>query len=450
MKSLFILLAFSASAFASDLGKRPVPFAIGTSQAVFADFEKAEYRITYNIKEKKAHVEATIDYETAEAGRLVFDLHNEPTKITVDGIFTTSQVTATPSKETSLRVLGTPTAAGRHQLKITAPLTQLVEFSSTGVKSAFWMSDLTDRGYIERYIPTNLIYDRFPMTFIVKFIGGSDEQKIYANGDVSKIGENEYKVSYRAELNTTCQYFHTTPVSSVVETVFSYKSVDGRDLPAVIYLQKSGATQANKLASLKRQTITILDELERDYGPFLHPSITIYVSGMGGMEYSGATMTSESALGHELYHSYFARGVMPADGNAGWIDEALASWRDEGYKRINSLGGTSQMANHGTYYRATDRQAYSFGERFMALLDGKVSDKGGLKQFLRKLVEDKSFDPITVTDFTQAMNKFYNSKFEDLFSKYVYGNSFEKMNTLPAKSKEIHRQPSIEELKLSL
>ena len=450
MKSLFILLALSASAFASDLSKRPVPFALGSSQAVFADFEKAEYRITYNIKEKKAVVEATIDYETAEAGRLVFDLHNEPTKITVDGIFTSSQVTATPNKETSLRVLSTPTAAGRHQLKITAPLTQLVEFSSTGVKSAFWMSDLTDRGYIERYIPTNLIYDRFPMTFIVKFVGGSDEQKIYANGDVKKIGENEYKVSYRAELNTTCQYFHTTPVNSVVETLFTYKSVDGRDLPAVIYLQKSGANQEPKLASLKRQTITILDELERDYGPFLHPSITIYVSGMGGMEYSGATMTSESALGHELYHSYFARGVMPADGNAGWIDEALASWRDEGYKRISSLSGTSQMANHGTYYRATDRQAYSFGERFMALLDGKVSNKGGLKQYLRKLVEDKSFDPITVTDFTNGMNKFYDSKFEDLFSKYVYGNSFEKMIMLPAKSKEIHRQPSIEELKLSL
>jgi hypothetical protein len=447
MKALIIFLALASHAMASDIDKRPVPFALGGSQAVFADFTSAEYKITYDITSKKASVEATINYETVETGRLVFDLHNEPTKITVDGVFTTSQVTATPNKETSLRVLAASFPAGRHQLKISAPLTQLVEFTSTGVKSAFWMSDLTDRGYIERYIPTNLIYDRFPMTFIVKYIGGSDEQKIYANGNVQQIGEKEFKISYRAELNTTCQYFHTTPASSVVETLFSYKSVDGRDLPAVIYLQKSGLNQANALANLKRKTITILDELERDYGPFLHPSVTIYVAGSGGMEYSGATMTSESALGHELYHSYFARGVMPADGNSGWIDEALASWRDEGYQRLGSLGGTSQMANHGTYYRATDRQAYSFGERFMAFLDGKVGNKGGLKQFLRKLVEQRSFDPLTVTDFNQAMNRFYDMKFENYFSQYVYGNSVDKMMMLPAKTKEIHHQPSIAELK---
>ena len=105
------------------------------------------------------------------------------------------------------------------------------------------------------------------------------------------------------------------------------------------------------------------------------------------------------------------------------------------------------MANHGTYYRATDRQAYSFGERFMALLDGKVSSKGGLKQFLRSLVEKRSFDPITVTDFNQAMNSFYNAKFENYFTQYVYGNSADKMKELPAKSQEIHSQPSLAELK---
>ena len=447
MKLFFLILSLSFAALASDIAKRPQPFAIGAQQAVFADFSHAEYKITYNITEKKASVEATINYETLEAGHLVFDLHAEPSKISVDGIATTSTVTKTPSNETSLRVLAAALPAGVHQLKLTLPLTQLVEFSATSVKSAFWMSDLTDRGYLERYLPTNLIYDRFPMTFIVKFIGGSEEQKIYANGTVEKLGANEFKVSFREELNTTCQYFHTTPASSVVEKLFTYKSVDGRDLPAVIYQQKSFLNPSSNLENLKAKTIKILDELESDYGPFLHPSITIYVAGSGGMEYSGATMTSESALGHELYHSYFARGVMPADGNAGWIDEALASWRDEGYQRLGSLSGTSQMANHGTYYRATDRLAYSFGERFMALLDGKLSDKGGLKLFLKDLIEKQSFDPLTVTDFNQALNKFYDVKFENYFSQYVYGNNGQKMMMAPVKSKEIHRQLSIAELK---
>jgi hypothetical protein len=59
-------------------------------------------------------------------------------------------------------------------------------------------------------------------------------------------------------------------------------------------------------------------------------------------------------------------------------------------------------------------------------------------------------DPITVTDFNQAMNGFYDAKFENYFSQYVYGNSATKMMELPTKSKEIHRQPSIAELINSL
>ena len=76
-------------------------------------------------------------------------------------------------------------------------------------------------------------------------------------------------------------------------------------------------------------------ELEQTYGPYPHEALLIYCTGniSGGMEYAGATMTSLEALGHEITHSWFARGVMPANGNAGWIDEAIARWRDRGYPR---------------------------------------------------------------------------------------------------------------------
>jgi hypothetical protein len=46
MKALIILFALASQAMASDIDKRPVPFALGGSQAVFADFTHAEYKIT--------------------------------------------------------------------------------------------------------------------------------------------------------------------------------------------------------------------------------------------------------------------------------------------------------------------------------------------------------------------------------------------------------------------
>ena len=98
-------------------------------------------------------------------------------------------------------------------------------------------------------------------------------------------------------------------------------------------------------------------------------------------------MTDMSALGHEMFHFYFARGVMPANGNAGWVDEALASWRDDGYQSLGTLSGSSNMSGRPYYTRTTDTAAYSFGERFMSYLDGKLKSKGGLKPYMRTLVE---------------------------------------------------------------
>jgi hypothetical protein len=83
----------------------------------------------------------------------------------------------------------------------------------------------------------------------------------------------------------------------------------------------------------------VMQELEQTFGAYPHETLLVYCTGAssGGMEYAGAAMTSQAALGHEITHSWFARGVMPANGSAGWIDEAIARWRDLGYPRANVI-----------------------------------------------------------------------------------------------------------------
>jgi hypothetical protein len=228
----------------------------------------------------------------------------------------------------------------------------------------------------------------------------------------------------------------------LLETTF--KSINGRDIPVSVYMSK--ATNAMKiLTDLKNYAQRTMIELEGDYGPFPHPSLIIYNAdltsmGLGGMEYAGATVTNENALEHELFHSYFARGVTPADGNAGWIDEALASWRDGGYRRLTTLNGSSSMANHAPYTRKTDAAAYGFGAQFMSFLDNKFATKGGLKPFMNKLLEKKIFEPMFTQDFINEMELFYSEKVQEVFNKYVYKKpEWEKLKTEHAKA---HRKLS--------
>ena len=81
--------------------------------------------------------------------------------------------------------------------------------------------------------------------------------------------------------------------------------------------------------------------------------MTIYIAGRGGMEHCGATITSMSALAHEITHSWFARGVMPANGNAGWIDEGTARWRDRGYPTAKGFS-VRQPVNLSNYSLSKD------------------------------------------------------------------------------------------------
>lgn len=442
----FALMATVAHAGQNDKAHMPKSFSVAGGKAVFADFTEANYTITYDVTKKKATVVADIKLETLESGFPIFDSVTAPTSVTLDGAAVTALEGKTPSNETTLRYINKVTAAGVHTLKVEVPLTTLVEFTSDSVKSAYWTSDLDERKFLERYMPANFEFDQVKMTFNVVVVGSKAKQIIYTNGTVSEKSANNFKITYPAYYTASSIFFHMVPQGSVNELRFTLKLIDGREIPAVVYIGKSFTY--NTPERLKTKTTEIFHELESDYGPFPHPSITVLQAGMGGMEYCGATMTDFSALGHELFHSYFARGVMPANGNAGWVDEALASWRDAGYTTLGSLSGTSGMSSHPYYTRTTDTAAYTFGQRFMSMLDGKLKAKGGLKPFMRHMVDKKVFTPFFVEEFIAEMSTFYGVSLEADFQKYTYGKQSIQKGAKP--NAHIHRKMSIEELQKHL
>lgn len=446
MKFMLILLMMASLAFAGENDKLHIPksFNVNGTNAVFADFSEANYVITYDLTQKKAFVKAEIIFETVENGYPIFDSVSTPSLVKLDGSIVEAVETKTPNSESTLRYVKKLTEAGIHTLSVEVPLDTLVEFTASGVKSAFWTSDLNDRRYLERYLPANFEFDQVKMTFEINIIGAKAKHVIYTNGEMTELKSNNFKISYPEYFTSSSLFFHLVPVGTTTEKRFTLKSIDGRELPAVVYYTRT--PWGSNLDKLQAKTTEIFHELESDYGAFPHPSITVLQAGSGGMEYSGATMTDFSALGHELFHSYFARGVMPANGNAGWIDEALASWRDGGYETNTSLSGSTAMSSHAYYTRTTDTAAYSFGKRFMGYMNGKLQDKGGLKPFMRYMVDKKVFTPFFIEEFIAEMSNFYGTSLDADFKQFTFGkgNFFSpimKMNT------EIHRKMTIEEMK---
>ena len=113
--------------------------------------------------------------------------------------------------------------------------------------------------------------------------------------------------------------------------------------------------------------------------------------------------------------------MFPAGGNAGWIDEAMASWRDNGYPKKTGGIRETRMAGHSIYRRHTDRNAYTLGARFIAYLDHKFADQGGMKKFKKELASKLMYQPMTTARFQKLLESFFVTNLSDLFDRYIYG-----------------------------
>ncbi len=454
MKFLIVALFFLTSSLSqvalgqsNDSERMPKSFMTPEGRVVFVDFISADYEVTYDLLGKKSVVQARIKFHQYEAGLPIFDSVEEILGVSVNGEEVTSGKARTPEGETTVRFIKKSLPRGIHEAKISVPLNQLVQYTSKGVRSAFWTTDLEDRGFLERYLPANFEYDQVKMKMMVHFKGISQPQKIYTNGVVKKLHKDQesYEITYPSYFTSSSLFFHTLPAGSTNELNFSLRSLDGRMIPVTVYTTTTQFPGGTSLEVLKNKSTEYFHELEKDYGAWPHDGLIVYNAGMGGMEYCGATMTSLSALGHEMFHSYFARGVMPANGNSGWIDEALASWRDEGYQSSSSLMGSSRMSAHPRHTRSTDMNAYNFGERFMQYLEGKLKAQGGLKPFMRFMLEKRIFSPFMIENFIKEMSEFYGVSLEADFKKFTYGEKT-IFNNKFLSSKKIHQKLTIQEM----
>lgn len=446
MNKLILASAFLSTSALANLHLAPPDFNNEHGRAIFVDFKTANYDITYNTSALKTTVKTKIVFTAEKKGKPIFDLIPEPTSVKINGVEVDQHPITFPGDVSNLRQVDAVVEPGTHTLEIENRIKENTTYWPLlgRVSSAFWIRDLKSRMFLEQYVPSNFEYDQYQMTLDIHIKGPKKaRQDFYTNGKLTQLSPTDFRIEFPDYFTVSCPYFHTTPKNRMSRIDFTHKSVSGRDIPITVYSKYKSRTK-----KFQAEAIRVMTELEADYGPWAHPSLIAYGRrpGVGGMEHSGATATSFSALDHEMLHSYFAKGVMPANGNSGWIDEAIASWRDKGYQRKPETGFEgSNLGAHSVYKRNTDRRAYGLGAAFMAYLDFKLQNIGGLKAFLRGYFQTYKHQVVTTEHFKNNLEFFSGLDLDEDFNKYILGENSEDTHNL-SEANPVHFPLSDDEL----
>lgn len=395
-------------------------FAVAGDSYSPADLRRMELTLTFDVAAKQAVGEGFLEYRATGDGfpyflsdpRLSDTYLDEAPEAPV-----AIRDVRDPSNENTLRVVDRALRKGeRHRLHFRYVMpAQEVTFRAQGVGFVTSMGDLSRGNFLEAYAPTGFEDDAYALDLRVKVANAGVDHQFFANGDVTSEGPNAWHVEFPDYFSVSSFYWHVTDQNLPTRS-FVYQALNG-PIPVTVY----SANQA-KVDEAVSMIPGLFDELENTYGPYTHNQFIAYISGSGGMEHAGATITGISSLGHELLHSWFARGVRPADGRSGWIDEAIASWRDYGYRRAASLltRRPTNLGRFSAFHRFTPRNCYVDGRALLAEIDAYVADQGGLKPLLKEFYRRYQRRAVRTADFQKVLEELSGRSMEAFFDRYVF------------------------------
>ncbi len=282
-------------------------------------------------------------------------------------------------------------------------------------------NQVRDPTFAGAYLPSNYQFDRMPLTLRLS-LPAKPEQRVLTNGQlVSKVDATgqHFEVKFPPTFTASEYYFHVVPAAAVHEKTGTFTSIDGRTITVDTYVNRSAMPTKRQseqfLGEGQRVIIDTLKEMEQLFGPYPHDTFVGHLwpqslpqDGGLGMEYAGATESTLEVLRHEVIHSYFGRALAPANGDAGWLDEAVTNWleyhrptRDDYAPWAHDLGAS------GPLDQATNGAAYNAGQNLIEDLDVDLRVKGepglGVLNALRAVYTKYQSTPITNEGFVETV-----------------------------------------------
>lgn len=392
--------------------------------AVPLDFGSVELTQKFDVSAQNNSAYGKLQARVKESGKPYFLCDCAVSSISVNGLAIGFDRLKDPDHQNTLIVLDHFYSFGDELMIEVNYSINISEFSfqNGGVGLVSSMSDLQDGNFFEQFGPTNFEFDQYKLIWQLDVVNSPSAHRLFTNGAAAyseSTSSRSWKITFPDYFTSSSPFVHLTNRTDLSMRNFTI-ALKEKVIPVTVY----GAS-----SSLVDQATAALPqyfhELENDYGPYAHNSFVAYMSSSGGgMEYVGATITSFGALDHELTHSWFARGVMPSDGRSGWIDEAVASWRDYGYKRASSFNtrAPTNLANFSPFERFTPRNCYRDGRALFAELDLAFADQGGFKKVLGEFFAEYKQKTVTTQEFVDFVEQRSPVNLRPLFTKNIYGD----------------------------
>ncbi|MCU0252823.1 MAG: hypothetical protein MUE61_21755, partial [Vicinamibacterales bacterium] len=261
---------------------------------------------------------------------------------------------------------------------------------------------------LARHVVTFRVHDRQAFRFV-----GSGRSSFSADGDVQ-----QWVLDTQRAVSSYSVMFVLLPAG---DTEYREWLIDGVTVRVVAY-------PAVNLTEARARLESWLPELRRRFGPFpaLHGlSLFLFNDAGGGMEYYGGTITSLSALRHEVLHSYFGCSVVARTYPDSWYDEAVTSWFEE---TARGQGHTALAASYqGNWVGARSpvsigfsTLAYSDGASIMQAIADRLGGTDAMTGFLRYVVDRYSFAPFTTLDFVGFLKDYSGVDLRAQFLTWLY------------------------------
>jgi hypothetical protein len=422
----------------------PPPVRLGERTAVPIDIEAVNAQVAFDPANRRASAIANVIFTVgAHAGCPVLDLRQPVGGVALDGSSVPSEAFAHRDLGggvgAEMRVLDRSLAAGsRHSLELRYRLATPVATDAqpvgwdderAAVRFDFWMSDLHPGRYLEMWLPANLCHDRFALT--VEVTAETDvPHSVVTNGEVEDLSTGRWRISYPDHFTSLSPMLVVTPAADLMIRSRPVR-LAGRTEPVELVTAAPTETETD-LAACEADIRSWLAGNAERYGSWAHGDrFTAFVwTARRGMEYDGATTASVGSLEHEVFHSWFGRGVKPARASDGWIDEAWTSWAtssrraEEGRFAEIELGLDEPpvlLYPPNPWSRYTPTESYRQGARLFAGLAHLLGGAHRLREAMATWYRANVGDLITTDGLERHLSQWSGVEVGPWFERYVHG-----------------------------
>lgn len=290
------------------------------------------------------------------------------------------------------------------------------------VRWSFGMGDLFDGRHLEMWFPTNLPFDQFPFVLDVVLAGATTPHTVITNGTATPRGTHAWRITYPAWFSSVAPMLELRPTDELEHAARqAVLRPSGRTVPVDVWKVRGGPEDLGRESA---RIVRLLQAGESTFGTFAGDRFACLFHGAdGGMEYAGATTTSSGALAHEVLHSWFARGVLPASDADGWWDEGFTTYLTTGAAPVplDFDRPPVELCSRRPFQRHTPIAAYGEGSRLFSGLAALVGPSS-LVRAMAALFRARSRTCLSTAELEQHLVlETGDVRVVDAFHRFVYG-----------------------------